>query len=384
MMIEEGGRGGVADYTVGLVSALAGAGQPVELVTANDHLLDPPANVEVLGWFPYVRDRSALGRLIKRARLSRLVNGVGFVLTYLRCLPRARRARLIHIQGGTSFPLVLLAVLLFRALGKVVVHTPHNTFERGSRPSWARRPIEHLVQLTIIHVEADRPFLSPAARSVVIPHGDYTALAEDAADVDPLDARRGLGIPDDAPVTLVFGQLREDKGIDDVLRAALELPELVVLIVGEEAGGLAAAADLLSHDGLVGRVVVREGFLSMDDAAPMFAAADTVTLAYRQASQSGVLMLAYGFSRPVVVYPSGGMPEAVLAGETGWVCERAAAGSLAETFREVIAAGRPECRRRGLAGKRLSLQRFSWTEVAGRTLSAYRSVASADAPVGSG
>ena len=39
----------------------------------------------------------------------------------------------------------------------------------------------------------------------------------------------------------------------------------------------------------------------MDEAAELFAATDTVTLAYRQASASGVLMLAYGFGRPVVI-----------------------------------------------------------------------------------
>ena len=73
--------------------------------------------------------------------------------------------------------------------------------------------------------------------------------------------------------------------------------------------------------------IVREGFLDMDEVAELFAAADTVALPYREASQSGVLLLAYGFSRPVIVYPSGGMLEAVVDGETGWVCSEPDAGS---------------------------------------------------------
>ena len=57
--------------------------------------------------------------------------------------------------------------------------------------------------------------------------------------------------------------------------------------------------------------------------AELFAATDTVALPYRAASQSGVLLLAYGFARPVIVYPVGGLLEAVIDGETGWICARA-------------------------------------------------------------
>jgi len=51
-------------------------------------------------------------------------------------------------------------------------------------------------------------------------------------------------------------------------------------------------------------VIVRDGFLPMSEVAELFAAADTAALPYRVASQGGVLLLAYGFHRPVIVYPS--------------------------------------------------------------------------------
>ncbi len=62
-----------------------------------------------------------------------------------------------------------------------------------------------------------------------------------------------------------------------------------------------------SGPALAGRVTVHEGYLSMEEAAQLFAATDTVALPYARASQSGVLLLAYGFHRPVVVYPVGGL-----------------------------------------------------------------------------
>ncbi len=109
-------------------------------------------------------------------------------------------------------------------------------------------------------------------------------------------------------------------------------------------------------------------------AAQIFAAADTVVLPYRRSSQSGVLLLAYGFERPVVVYPVEGLVEGVVDGETGWVCPRADPAALAETLGEVVGAGWEECRHRGAAGARLAEERYSWAAIARRTDDLYRRV----------
>ena len=106
----------------------------------------------------------------------------------------------------------------------------------------------------------------------------------------------------------MFGQLRHDKGIGDLVEAVRRVPDLHLLIGGQDTGGLSAVADLLATPELQGRVIIREGFLSMAEAAKLYAATDTVTLPYKMASQSGVLLLSYGFERPVVVYPVGGLP----------------------------------------------------------------------------
>jgi len=65
LMIEEGGRGGVIDYTRSLVGAMVELGQPVELVTASDHLLPELDGVVTLGWFHYLRPTSAIRRTLR-------------------------------------------------------------------------------------------------------------------------------------------------------------------------------------------------------------------------------------------------------------------------------------------------------------------------------
>jgi glycosyltransferase involved in cell wall biosynthesis len=206
----------------------------------------------------------------------------------------------------------------------------------------------------------------------VIPHGEYGGLARSGGTAERDDARAALGLAQDVPATLMFGQLRTDKGLDDLIEAVALVPRLHLLIGGQDIGGLTAVRERLAV--LDGRVTIREGFLDMAETARLFAATDTVSLPYKESSQSGVLLLAYGFERPVVVYPSGGMVEAVLDGETGWICERADVDALAAALAASVAAGPEECLRRGAAGARLADERFAWPAIARKTIALYEQV----------
>jgi glycosyltransferase involved in cell wall biosynthesis len=374
LLIEEGGRGGVADYTAELAGALAGIGWRVTVATACDHLYPPRSGVEVRGVFPYVRP-SRIGRVIRRLRLSKVVNGAAHLAATVVLLPRIVGSDLVHVQGGEWPPLSLVQVLLVRACGRPAVWTPHNTFERGAHEhATSRRLLCRFAGAVVLHAESDRHALPPrsAARSVVIPHGEYGSIG-----------RRGPGTPSaagppsppgepgDRLVVLLFGQLRPDKGIVDLLQAAAEVPGLEVWLVGEDRGGIAAVGELLGDPRLRGRVVIRAGFLPAGEIPGLFAAADVVALPYRRASASGVLMLAYGYGRPVVIYPVGGLPEYVIAGETGWICDTAEPAALARALASIRDGGRQVCRERGEAARRLAGERFSWPAIATTTARLY-------------
>ena len=379
-MIEQGGRGGVADYTGELVRALAARGWAIDLATADDHLYEPVDGVTPQPVFHYLREDTAFGRALRRGGLKRAVNGVLFLLALPRLVQLARRADVVHSQGWEIPQIGLLAMACLRLAGRPIVQTAHGTFERSSRFLRVRKIVREatarLAARTIVHSEADVARLPPAgaARAAVIPHGEYGGLARTGGSADRASSRAQLGIAADAAVTLMFGQLRTDKGLGDLLEALRRLPELHLLIGGQDSGGLAEQAQALADPALASRVTIREGFLEMSEAARLFAAADTVSLPYRVASQSGVLLLAYGFRRPVVVYPVGGMAEAVIDGETGWVCTRADADALVEALAAAIAAGPEECLRRGEAGERLAGERYSWAAIAAATDALYGEV----------
>lgn len=376
LVIEQGGRGGVADYTQQLVRALAADGWQVALATAEDHLYRPASGVTIHQVFHYVRGRRRLGRIVRRLRLGPLANGLNFLAALPRLTLLARKADLIHSEGWEYPPLGVVALLCLRLAGGTVVQTSHNTFDRGRSLDRAHRLMARLTARTIVHTMADLERVPSVAkgRVAVIPHGEYGALARTGGMADRDASRAALGIDRDAPVTLLFGNLRRDKGLEDLLAAMLRVPRLQLLVGGQEQGALAAARRQLQSPELAGRVTVREGFLDMREAAELFAATDTVTLPYRLASQSGVLLLAYGFHRPVIVYPVGGLVEAVLDGETGWICPRPDVDGLADALAASVQAGWRECARRGEAGADFAEKRFAWPAIAHRTGELYREV----------
>ncbi len=376
LMIEQGGRGGVADYTAELTRALAAEGWLVTLATADDHRFQPAPGVNVLPVFHYVRGRTRMARAVRRRGLGSLANGLRFLMAIPRLMALSRRADIVHAQGWEFAPLGVVAIACLRLTGARVVQTSHNTFERDRARDRTHRALARLTARTIVHTQADLERVPPqaAGRVAVIPHGEYGFLARSGGVVDREQARATLGIEPGEPVALLFGHLRPDKGLGDLLGALEQVPRLRVLVGGKEDGALAAQRARLESPQLAERVIVREGFLEMSEAAQLFAAADTVVLPYRVASQSGVLLLAYGFHRPVIAYPVGGLVEAVVDGETGWICARADVDALAQALTMSAAAGWAECARRGEAGARLATERFAWPAIARRTSELYREV----------
>jgi D-inositol-3-phosphate glycosyltransferase len=369
LIVEQGGRGGIADYSGLLSAALAGLGIPVTIATARDHLYPATPGVEVVGVFAYVRGHSAPSRLVRRAGLGPVANGLRFLAALPRLLALSRRHAVTHMQSWEAPSLGLIATLLLRASGATLVWTAHNTFERRSWLLDRARILPLLTRETIVHTEADRGRVSRPP--TVIPHGHYGAIAAAVPVVEPARARAALGLPPDALVVLVFGVLRPDKGLGDVLAAAAETPPWRVLIAGEDHGGLASAAQWLASPQLTGRVTVLSGFQPTDAVARVFAAADLVVLPYRRASQSGVLYLSYGFGRMVAAYPVGGLTEAVIPGVTGWLCDEASPRALARVLDQASALGRPELHRLGEATRPWAEQRYDWGRIAHDTAAVY-------------
>ncbi|MDR0604744.1 MAG: glycosyltransferase [Bacteroidales bacterium] len=124
-------------------------------------------------------------------------------------------------------------------------------------------------------------------------------------------------------VILFFGLIRPYKGLDRLIETFAQLleskPDTTLLIVGENYEGIEKYQHLIEKYALQSRVILVNKFIDNEDVEPYFKATDAVIMPYYSGTQSGILMMSYGFERPVVVTEVGGIAELVIPNETGIV-----------------------------------------------------------------
>ncbi len=137
--------------------------------------------------------------------------------------------------------------------------------------------------------------------------------------------REELGYSPDDRVLLFFGYIRHYKGLDILLNA---MPDLVktnqnykLLVVGEFYQDENKYSELIKSLNVGSSVKVVSKYVPNEAVGNYYSAADLVVLPYRSATQSGILNIAYGFSKPVLVTRVGGLGEFVDHGKTGLVIE---------------------------------------------------------------
>jgi glycosyltransferase involved in cell wall biosynthesis len=143
--------------------------------------------------------------------------------------------------------------------------------------------------------------------------------------LDQETAKRELGFNKENKVLLFFGYVRKYKGLDILLRAFKGIledhPECRLVAAGEFYDNPAEYYKIISDDNLGDKVKILNKFIPNEDVYKYYSAADLVVQPYRSATQSGILNVAYGFLKPVVVTRVGGLEEFVVNEKTGIIVE---------------------------------------------------------------
>ncbi len=147
--------------------------------------------------------------------------------------------------------------------------------------------------------------------------------------------RTSLGV--DGPMLLTVCQLIRRKGVDQILEALAPLRDrfgftLVVCGEGKERQALEAQAGRL---GLADRVRFT-GQVSRADVTRYFAACDAFVLASITEAAGNVVLEAMASARPVITTASGGPPEYVDEGKTGYIVPVGDVAALSERFARVL------------------------------------------------
>jgi glycosyltransferase involved in cell wall biosynthesis len=196
--------------------------------------------------------------------------------------------------------------------------------------------------------------------------GFEPASALDAA------ARAGLGLGTRAPVLGVLARLTPDKGITHLLKAlpslTREWPEMIVLVAGQgsEREALEAEAAALG-------VADNVRFLGQrSDVVNVLRAVDLLVLPSERESFPLVLLEAMAMRRAAVATDVGGVSEAVIDGETGFVVPPRDPGALGAAIARALREGNLE--RMGAAGRSRVETHFTAKAMAEKTTALYRTV----------
>ncbi len=204
------------------------------------------------------------------------------------------------------------------------------------------------------------------------------------------DAVRGLGVDPERPSIVFVGRITRQKGLPYLLRAAEQLPPEVQLVL---CAGAPDTAEIMKEvsDLVAGLAQQRDGVTWIERVLPrpelrqLLSHATTFVCPSVYEPLGIVNLEAMACGAAVVGTATGGIPEVVVDGETGWLVpieqvedgtgtpvdpERYVtdlAAAMADAVSDVDRA-----RRFGEAGRRRAEDHFAWDAIADRTIEVYR------------
>jgi glycosyltransferase involved in cell wall biosynthesis len=186
----------------------------------------------------------------------------------------------------------------------------------------------------------------------------------------------GRDFSGDAKTILFFGRLAPYKGLDVLYRAlprvAASVTGLRVVVAGKVVPGYTPPPPPSLPNGAT--VELKSDYISNADLAELFQHATAVVCPYTDATQSGVVLTAYGFGKPVVATEVGGLPEYVRNGTSGILVPSRDSDALARALVDVVSDG--ALRSRLTDGiNHLAEGPLSWSAIAQQALAIYEGVA---------
>lgn len=374
-------------YNFPLVSALNTNGVDAVMLSTPETALSPlrPSNVPVRGVFR--------GIYKNQPKWWRgLLYAVALVRIGWWCL--RERPDIVHFH---FFQVPALDYLLLRSLnllGVKTITTVHDVlpFELGNDLSSAngRKMYQRLYSSSsglILHsIHALRAlqqldsFL--ALKTVLIPHGNYSKVHSEMTQyILPAEtAKYRLGLDISTETILVFGTIKKNKRLDLVLEAVAEVthrrPNIKLLIVGEpQDRDVVKDIDLAEKLDIASRVIWRLERVTDEELALYFSMADMMIFPYEWIFQSGALIMAMNFAKPVIATAVDGNEEIVANKITGMLVPVDDVTGMARAI-EYILDDPDRASAMGKAASEYVTKELSWDKIAQNTLDYYRRILS--------
>jgi glycosyltransferase involved in cell wall biosynthesis len=300
----------------------------------------------------------------------------------LRLVRLLRRRRVDVLHTHTALAANVLSRVAGRLAGVAVVSHLH--IENHFRANRLARAVHTALDNASARLAARVIAVSADTRDSLVEQGYPPGLVEvvhNGIDVEGEAARRAnglraeLGVPEGTPLVGELARLCDVKGQRELIEAAALVPDVHVVIAGDDLEQGGAYRDLLVRLARERGVSERVHFLGYRaDSGALLDQLDVVVLPSWIEGLPLVVLEAMAHARPVVATSVGGSPELVADGETGLLVPPRDPRALADAVRSLVAD--PErARRLGLAGRGRAEREFSEAAMTARVLEVYDAVA---------
>lgn len=276
----------------------------------------------------------------------------------------AKGFKIIHVHWLYIFPFGIIMKgfsALCKILGIKIIWEMHNILphgytdrdRKGSR--WFFERADGLIYHSRSDVKRAKETLGTVLDKpyLVVPHGNFNESYPNTITREAARGQLSIGLRE--RVILCFGYIRKNRGYEYLIEAVKDLQQVTVVIAGkvldrEVYKSLQAHQRVLSHLWVHGRWIPDE------EIQWYFNACDIVVLPYTDITTSGVIPLAYAFSRPVITSDIGGLKDMVNA-DTGILVPPRDAEALRKAIENIFTR---DLRSMGDCARDLAKKEFSW------------------------
>lgn len=349
-------EGGLVHYTAQLAN---------ELAKNNDVLVLAPKNLNLEYFNLDVRikevDKCLGGRLVKRNLIS---------VKQIIDLVKKFEPDIIHIMSD-HISIAFSLLFLKKYIKIVTLHNPE-PLSPSKKVDWipfildiiASKIYIRFSDRIIVHGKNLKQILVNKNvnrnKIEILPHGDYSFFTK----------WKSEKITEEKNTMLFFGFIAPHKGIKYLIRAAeyvlKDYPELKVIIAGK--GDFDRYKKYIKHRN---NFEIYNRHISNKEVAILFQRASIIILPYIKASQSGIIPIAYAFSKPVIVTNVGSLKEIVDHGKTGFIVKRKNSYELSKYILRILRDDSLKKKMGQNAFKKMT-QELSWNEIATKTINIYK------------
>jgi len=239
---------------------------------------------------------------------------------------RLKGYRTVHVHWLYIFPFgfVMKGFYYFcKGLGIKVIWEMHNILPHGYAESdkkncqWFYEKADAIIFHSGRDIQRAKDLFNTNTDKIhtIVPHGNFNGSYENT--ISKKEARRHLNIPENDRALLCFGFIRKNRGYEYLIDAAKDMKNTIIVIAGK-LEDRDIYRSLLAYEKRLPQLRVFVKWIPDEEIQYYFNACDIVVLPYTDITTSGVIPLAYAFSRPVITTDIGGLRD-IVNDDTGMI-----------------------------------------------------------------